>query len=113
MLPKIRLSRLRDIGWTLWDPIGLLEKGEAWDHKPNADEYDGYLLKAAGQLRRDAPAKEVVDFLIWAEAENMGLGNNPSQRKRYILHFSQIAVRSFHYVRHPDRNRFPLPALKC
>ena len=25
--PRIRLSKLRDIGWTLWDPIGLLQEG--------------------------------------------------------------------------------------
>ncbi len=27
---KIRLSRLRDIGWSLWDPIGVTSKNEHW-----------------------------------------------------------------------------------
>lgn len=31
-----------------WDPIGLLPKGEIWDHKNFADEYDSYLLEVAG-----------------------------------------------------------------
>ena len=24
--PRIKLSKLRDIGWRLWDPIGLLHE---------------------------------------------------------------------------------------
>ncbi len=43
----IELSVLRDIGWNEWDPIGLLAPGQTWDHEPFADEFDGYLLKAA------------------------------------------------------------------
>ena len=82
MPPKIRLSRLRDIGWTHWDPIGLLDKGDTWDHKSYADEYDCYLIQAAGKLRRDAPINEVVDYLIWVEAEHMGLGTHPTQEER-------------------------------
>ena len=63
MQPKVRLSRLRDIGWSIWDPIGLLAEGETWDQKPFADEYDSYLMHAAGQLRRNVPTEEVVDYL--------------------------------------------------
>ena len=74
MRPKLRLSRLRDIGWTLWDPIGLLDEGDTWVGKPFADEYDGYLVHAAGQLRRGAPAQDVVDYLSRIESEHMGLG---------------------------------------
>lgn len=80
MPPKIRLSRLRDIGWAIWDPIGLLDEGETWDQKPFADEYDSYLMQAAGQLRRKVPIKEVVDYLVKIESEHMGLGTHPSQR---------------------------------
>ena len=77
--PKIKLSRLRDIGWSLWDPIGLLPAGETWD-KPNiqpfASEYDGYLLNAASQLRAGKPEYEVVRYLVQIETEHMGLGTD-------------------------------------
>ncbi len=50
--PKIKLSRLRDIGWSLWDLIGLLKSGQRWEDdecRPFANEYDAYLLNAAGR----------------------------------------------------------------
>jgi len=81
MRPKIRLSRLRDIGWTIWDPIGLLDEGETWDQKPYADEYDSYLMQAAGQLRRNVPVTEVVDYLVQIESVHMGFRSSPSQRE--------------------------------
>lgn len=81
MPPKLRLSRLRDIGWTIWDPIGLLDEGEAWDQKSFANEYDRYLTQAAGKLRRKVSPKEVVDYLIQIETEHMGLGPHPKQRE--------------------------------
>jgi len=81
MQPKIRLSRLRDIGWSLWDPIGLLDEGESWDGKPFADEYDTYLMQAAGRLRRGVPREEVVEYLVWVESDHMGLGTVPAPRE--------------------------------
>lgn len=56
--PKVRLSRLRDISWSVWDPIGLMGVGQNWqdkDCRPFANEYDGYLLQAAGRLRGGKP----------------------------------------------------------
>ncbi|MES0812093.1 hypothetical protein ABLO27_21580 [Roseibium sp. SCPC15] len=83
--PKIKLSRLRDIGWTLWDPIGLLPAGEKWDDEGNrsfADEYDSFLIHAAGQLRRGTPDVDVVSYLIEVESEHMGLGESRGARER-------------------------------
>ena len=74
--PKVRLSRLRDIGFHDWDPIGLLAEGETWDHKGFADEYDSYLLEAASLIRRGTPESEVVDRLVWVEVEHMGVGES-------------------------------------
>ena len=62
--PKLRLSRLRDIGWDLWDPIGLLAPDAKWDDEANisfADEYDSYLVSAASQLRRGASHQQVAE----------------------------------------------------
>ena len=71
---KIDIDRLRDIGWTKWDPIGLLRSAEVWRGKPFEDEYDTYLLRAAGMLRNGQAQEEVVDYLLGIETEYMGLG---------------------------------------
>jgi hypothetical protein len=70
----VKLSHLRDIGWKEWDPIGLLHEGQAWDHKPFADEYDGYLLHVVGLLRDGKPKDEAVAYLNRVGSEHMGLG---------------------------------------
>jgi hypothetical protein len=75
--PKIELSRLRDIGWSKSDPIGLLGDSQKWDEEdclPFADENDSCLLQAAGQLRRGAAEETVVGDLVHIEADQMGLG---------------------------------------
>ena len=80
--PPIKLSELRDIGWKEWDPIGLLPAGEVWDHKPFADEYDGYLRKVAGDFRRGGSVDEAIRYLLDCEREHMGLGVRPGQETR-------------------------------
>ncbi|WP_240200344.1 hypothetical protein [Paracoccus methylovorus] len=86
--PRIKLSKLRDIGWSLWDPIGLLDPESPvgrWDDEANlsfADEYDGYLIAAASQLRRGTPRDEVVAFLVENETQHMGMDDNPSAQPR-------------------------------
>ena len=80
--PKIRLSRLRDIGWRLWDPIGLGGLDGAWANSGAADEYDSYLLKAAGIVRRSESDETAADYLAWAESENMGMGTRADTRSR-------------------------------
>lgn len=49
--PPLQLSRLRAIGWSNWDPIGLLEPGASWANESFADEYDSYLLEGASGLQ--------------------------------------------------------------
>ena len=80
--PPLKLSRLRDIGWAEWDPIGLLAKGEPWDHQPFADEYDTYLLLVASEMRRDWSVAQAVDYLVQIEAHHMGLGVGATARAR-------------------------------
>lgn len=83
--PKINLSRLRDIGWSLWDPIGLLEPGQRWDDEECqrfADEYDDYLLHAATDLRRGATDDEVASYLVGIEIEQMCLGSQTDTYRR-------------------------------
>lgn len=71
---EIDLHRLRDIGWSKWDPIGLLGIEGSWKGKPFEDEYDTYLLRAAGMLRNGCAQSDVVDYLFRIQTEYMGLG---------------------------------------
>lgn len=86
--PRIKLSKLRDIGWSLWDPIGLLDPESPtgrWDDEANlsfADEYDSYLIAVASQLRRGTSRDEVVAFLVEIETRHMAMGDSPSARPR-------------------------------
>lgn len=87
--PRVKLSRLRDIGWTLWDPIGLLGASGhypgRWSdeaNRPFADEYDTYLISAASQLRQGVPRDHVVSYLVHIEANHIGLGERPASRER-------------------------------
>lgn len=73
--PKVQLSRLREIGWDEWDPIGIRtpDGDDAW--KTNAaDEYDAYLLHVVSLLQRGHAAEEAVAYLDWVCSEHMGLG---------------------------------------
>jgi hypothetical protein len=67
--PRFKLSRLREIGWTAWNPIGLTRTESA------DDEYDSYLLQAAGRLWNGDTEEAVASYLADVEANHMGLGH--------------------------------------
>ena len=75
--PRFKLSRLREIGWSRWDPIGLAGLEDTPD-----DEYDSYLLQAAGRLWNGAREEEVTDYLVTVETKYMGLGATKGVRPR-------------------------------
>jgi len=85
--PKINIQRLREIGWSLWDPIGLDGKTGVWREESFADEYDTYLLKAAGMLRNQCDVEEVVSYLSFVETDYMGLGvgTNEVEHRNMLL----------------------------
>jgi hypothetical protein len=70
----LQLSRLRDIGWELWDPIGLLAPDESWEGQPFADEYDSYLTAVASMLRDGRSTDECEAFLVEITIVHMALG---------------------------------------
>ena len=87
--PRVKLSRLRDIGWALWDPICLLDSSEhtsgKWYDEANkafADEYDSYLISAATQLRSGASQEAVVEYLFQIETQHMELDARRDTRTR-------------------------------
>ncbi|MFV0473837.1 MAG: hypothetical protein ACK5MQ_06465 [Pikeienuella sp.] len=111
--PRVRLSRLRDIGWTLWDPIGLLGTNGRhpgrWDDAANegfANEYDHYLIAAASQLRRGAGPEEVVDYLVGAETEDMLLRQSPDARARAEAVVAAILAEQDLWVWPDEQGRF-------
>ena len=87
--PGLDLTRLRNIGWECWDPIGLLGSGGSnagkWHddrNLPFADEYDRYLVAAALQLRKGAPPGQVVAYLVHIETQYMCLERRPDTLDR-------------------------------
>ena len=69
-------ARLRDVLNTIWDPI----KGCP------PDEYDTYNGKIATMVREGASDADLVQYLRWAETENIGLVQNttPSDDDRRL-----------------------------
>lgn len=51
----------------IWDPIGVAGAPGA------RDEYEGYVPEVFRFVRAGAADGEIVDYLLWAEAERMGL----------------------------------------
>lgn len=82
MLPCMdkRLPALREIGWSLWDPIGL-NNGNA-PPTETIDEYDVYLLQAAAMSQDGASPETIADWLMTIEAEHMALGRQANALKR-------------------------------
>ena len=94
--PPLKLSRLRDIGWKEWDPIGLLPEGDTWDSHPElADEYDRYLLHAASRLRRYWSVSDAADYLMWIASEHMGLVPPPNSSARINAEATAKAIKEY------------------
>jgi hypothetical protein len=67
--PPAKLDRLRQIGWSLWNPIGL---DDAWK-ADGPGEYDRYLLHVADMSEGGASEGDAAKYLISIAAEHMGL----------------------------------------
>jgi len=67
-----------------WDPIGVAGIPEA------QDEYDSYIPQIYGILIRREPRWKLVDYLWWAETENMGLHGNRHRTERVADLLMQI-----------------------
>lgn len=91
--PPIKLSRLRDIGWAKWDPIGLLLPEETWEGQTFADEYDSYLLMIASHLRDGWTTDQAADYLVDIELNYMGLDERSSTVSR--AHETARAIRAY------------------
>ena len=79
---KIDLPRLREIGWSEWDPIGLQQIDPNWRSGGGEDEYDTYLLHVVSLIRNGRPEGDAVDYLIEIETEHMGMDFSPTTCSR-------------------------------
>ena len=64
------LETLREIGFAHWDPIGLVKT-----RRQHEDEYDSYLLQAAGLAIRGEREDGVSDYLLSC-CDEMGVAGN-------------------------------------
>ena len=90
----IKLSRLREIGWDLWDPIGLNELEPTW-RESAPDEYDGYLLHAVCLIRNSHAREDVVRYLMEIECERMGLSECAGSRERAIEYEALLKAKPY------------------
>jgi hypothetical protein len=82
---KFKLSRLREIGWEHWDPIGLKDD-EGWPE----DEYDRYLMHAAGMLWNGESDENTASYLVTTETEYIGLTAAMGVRERALATVSAL-----------------------
>jgi hypothetical protein len=91
--PQIELSRLRDIAWDQWDPIGLRSPSRSWREHQAPDEYDGYMLRLVGKIQHQEPDEEAARYLVQMETEHMGLRETSSTQERALA--TVRAVRAY------------------
>ena len=72
--PNVDFDRLREIGWSLWDPLGLLGVTGGWRGEPYEDEYDRYLYNAAQMLKNSCSVDDVSDYLFLIQSQYMKMG---------------------------------------
>ena len=78
MRPAVKLSALRQIGWEIWDPIGIRDCVSDDYAEGPADEYDQYLMVAFGMAQGGRPAAKIADYLNDIASRRMGPGTSIS-----------------------------------
>jgi hypothetical protein len=89
---KLELSRLREIGWDEWDPIGIRSMDDQCWRNSAADEYDAYLLHVASLLLGGAEEQRAVEYLDRIASEHMGLGRTEAGRLAAVRTVEAIAA---------------------
>ena len=83
---KIMQTAIRELLMREWDPIGVAGMPGA------EDEYDSYIYQIYSILIRHEPKQKLVDFLWWAETENMGLFGS----RRRTEHVAELLMKLPH-----------------
>jgi hypothetical protein len=79
---KATVSRLREIGWAEWDPIGLKAVGKLTGLYAPEDEYDRYLIHVFSLLSNGASDADAIAYLVDIESNYIGMGLRPSSHPR-------------------------------
>ena len=93
--PDYKIDRIRDIGWTHWDPIGLAKHIDDWRELEWTDEYDAYLLRAFSVLWHGDNVHKATRYLLQFEAVSMGLKHNEDQQDGRHLEEVVQALRKY------------------
>lgn len=67
----INLSRLREIGWSEWDPIELMRTRDTWIGQPFENEYDHYLVHVADRILEGVDDTTLVAYLAGIERDDI------------------------------------------
>lgn len=84
------LIRLREIGWTEWDPIELLRNRDTWIGQPFENEYDRYLIHVADRIIAGDNDDTLVAYLVAIERDDMHGGSSEVATKRAAATVSAI-----------------------
>jgi len=92
--------------WEEWDPIGV-SKLEDWPD----DEYASYTGTVCSKLWNNEGKQEILDYLYWAENENMGLDCTKQQadNKNTPLVEKIIAIFSTYKLNDFEQSNVPKP----
>lgn len=80
--PRIDIERLREIAWSIWDPIPNGDATSDWKQVEWPDEYDRYMLKAFEYLWNTGDERRAVDYLYGIETSAMSLSERPGREDR-------------------------------
>lgn len=86
----LQIEALREIGWSVWDPLNLQSIG--WREQGGENEYDRYLLHAAEMLSRGCPDFEVIEYLILVETDHMGMVGSDTASARSKMTVEAISA---------------------
>lgn len=90
--------RVDEVLTYVWDPIGVREVPQA------RDEYRGYLPKVFELVLDSTGPDPIVDYLLWAEAESMGLTPSDKSRKE-TFRIARLLIEHRDWINqtHPDQ----------
>jgi hypothetical protein len=76
------LNRLREIGFSKWDPVELMRNRETWVGTKFQNEYDHYMIHVADRLIVGDNEAELVAYLVEVERDQIGLGTADCSKTR-------------------------------
>ena len=70
------ITALRELGWSLWDPIEILATKSTWRGTGFEDEYDTYLIEMQNMAKSGLQVEDLALYAINIIDERMELGRH-------------------------------------